>query len=1334
MIRFLCCLFALLFTAAPLVRAELPQDLPEPLKPWVNWVLEDENSLQCPFAYQNFQQKYCSWPGALKLNLDERGGRFSGEWSLYRADWLLLPGEKHWPQQVTVNRQPAVVIEHDGKPAVWLPAGHYQVEGNFNWDGLPENLALASDSGLIQLSINDSVIAYPRIEQGALWLTAQQNTDETSQQNSLDVQVFRKVIDLIPLQVVTRLELEVSGKPREIILPHVLLPQFIPVSLDSPLPARLEADGRLSLQLRPGRWSLTLQARHPQTLSQLDFASDAADWPQTELWAFQAMPELRLVEITGLTAIDGSQTNLPEEWRHLPTYQIARGQSMVFKTLRRGDPEPEPNQLQLQRKLWLDFDGGGYTVSDTVNGRMTRDWRLNALPETQLGQVLLNGQNQLITRQDQQDQGIEVRHGHLQIQADSRIQTDVGRLNAVGWQQSFQQASAELNIPPGWRLLAVSGVDNDPSCWLSQWSLLDLFLVLIIALSIGRMWSWPWGALALLSLVLIWHEADAPRWIWLNTLAALAMLRVLPDGRFSFWVKVYRNLCWLGLIIIVIPFMVEQFRIGMYPQLERPWQSIGQVADNIAATADLAQPMEMLQFMTAKPSVPRMSKSASVANEGAKVNFDRIDPSANLQTGPGLPQWQWHRVELRWNGAVDQQQQLRLWYLSPSLSLLLHIVQALVAALLSLQLLGAISSNWRLHLPKLGLLLVLPLLFTPGGESYADIPDQQLLEQLKRRLLQPPKCLPACAQLANLSINAEPESLQLELELHAQQDVYLPLPAQLKQWYPNQVTVDGRPAAGLIRIADDSLWLALSAGVHKVLLQGKYANQHKFSLPLPMRSQFTRAKTDGWKVDGIYENGATGAQLEFNRIDVESKSLSQSALPAFVQVERTLQLGLDWRMVTRVSNLGDTSTAVMLELPLLTGEAVTSADIRVKDGKVLINMAAGESELEWQSTLEKREQLDLTAAATEQWHEVWRADVSPIWHLQSTGIAVIQHQDQNGSWLPEWRPWPGESVSLHITRPAAVAGATLTIDKSQLQIQPGKRSEQVSLSLDLRSSKGGQHTLKLPAGAVLQSSMIDGGSQPIRQQGEQVTLPIHPGLQHITLNWQTANAQSLVLQTPQVDLGLDSVNSHIQANLGEDRWVLFTLGPKFGPAALVWGVLIVLVLLALGLNRLTLTPLRYWQWLLLLIGLSQTHVGAGLLVVSWLLALGLRAKRTPQTARWFNLTQIGLAVLCLCAVIVVFAAVQQGLLGEPEMQIAGNQSTAYNLNWYQDHSGPLLPGALVISAPLMAYRILMLCWALWMALSMLDWMRWGWCCFASNGIWRKAEPKSKAGNLPQQTE
>jgi len=182
---------------------------------------------------------------------------------------------------------------------------------------------------------------------------------------------------------------------------------------------------------------------------------------------------------------------------------------------------------------------------------------------------------------------------------------------------------------------------------------------------------------------------------------------------------------------------------------------------------------------------------------------------------------------------------------------------------------------------------------------------------------------------------------------------------------------------------------------------------------------------------------------------------------------------------------------------------------------------------------------------------------------------------------------------------------------------------------------------------------------------------------------------------------------------------LFTSGPPLGPAVLIWGMLIVMLLVAFALGRVRLTPLRFHHWLLLGIGLTQVTPLVAVAVVAWLFALAGRCRMDMQRSRkWFNLIQISLIMLTLMAITGLFSAVQSGLLGSPEMQIAGNGSSAWQLNWYQDRVSGVLPQPEILSVPLLVYRGLMLAWALWLAFALLGWLRWGWGCYSKDGIWR----------------
>jgi len=1327
-------LLLLLFCLHSPVMALTPEQVPNPLKSWIDWVLDTEKDRDCPFFYDQFAKKSCFWPGKLQLNLDDKGGAFSSYWTLFRDGWVLLPGDdKHWPNQVKSKQKSLVVVKKQGHPAVYLSKGEHDLSGYFRWQTLPENLTVPKYTALIQLSLYGEEKADFRLENGVIWLHKHPGKQQSQVENRLRLEVFRKIIDGVPLQMETQLKLDVSGKAREVVLSHALLKDFIPVALNSPLPARLENGGKLRIQLRPGQWRVKVIGRIAEDRLELGVDFNDPDWPNEEIWSFQADPAIRMVKITQVESIDPSQTSLPRQWRHLPAYRLRQGDKMILKVLRRGDPDPGPDQLSLQRRIWLDFSGTGLTVQDVMQGQLRRSWRLSALPELNLGQVKVQGRTQLITRLHNNDSpGVEVRQGNLQLIADSRIEQSINDLSVSGWRQSFHHVSAELNIPPGWRLLYVSGVDNDPDSWISRWTLLDLFMVLIAALAINRLWNTAFGLLALVTLVLTWHEPGAPHFIWLNLLAVIALLRSLPRGRFSTALRYYRNASWLVMVLIVLPFMVNQIRTALYPQLEKPWQAV--TAAGEMQEPYLADSEQMMDALTSSFSTPKSRKALRSSDNRAaydayKPLLNQLDPDANLQTGPGLPQWQWNKTQLSWNGQIDSQQRFRLWYVSPAWLFVIKVVQITLVILLSLLMLGVIKQGGKWSFKALHWLVVLPLLIGGGNDSFAGLPNQKLLDELKTRLLMPPKCLPDCADIAAMKIAINTDNLKIKLEVHAAEKTVISLPAQASQWLPSRVNIDGKMTQTLIRDKNGIIWVKVPAGIHQLTLDGKIPVRDKFTLPLKLRPHHVQVKATGWQIVGMRENGQISPPLQFIRqqgqIQKSQNHLRPGDLPAFFRIERTLQLGLQWTIQTRVIRLNNSREAVVLHYPLLAGESLTTAGIPVKNRQAQLSLAADQKILSWQSVLEKQTSIVLQAARADQWTELWRARISPVWHVEISGITVIHQQNPQGEWLPEWRPWPSESVTLTISKPLPVAGPTLTIDHSEIRIKPGQRMQQVDLNVRLHSSKARQHAISLPANAVLQSLLIDGRSIPLKQQGREVILPVHPGEQTLTLNWVEPKGLGVWLETPQVDLRLPSVNHHIHVQLGQDRWVLLTMGPDFGPATLIWGLLIVLIFVALGLARTGLTPISSWQWFLLLQGLSQIPLPAAALVVLWLLALGYRARQNTLAQNGFNVLQVSLGLLTILALATLFFAVQQGLLGSPDMQIAGNQSNAFDLKWYQDRNQQILPTATVLSVPLLVYRVLMLLWSLWLAFALLNWLQWGWQCFSHQGLWKKADKKTK---------
>ena len=667
------CLLVLGWTAPPAraadpsVTANALARVPLALQPWISWVLREPADWRCPVDYADPKQRRCVWPTALSLNLDARGGDFNLQARTDAEGWLTLPGDRrHWPQEVRLDELPAPVLERDGRPALKAPAGDHRITGRFFWGEPPEAIRIPPGAALLDLRLEGKPVPLPRLEDdGVLWL--RQRPAAAAPQDQLEIQVFRLLTDGIPFTVTTRLELSVSGQAREEILGPVLPPDFLPLALDSPLPARLEPDGRLRVQLAPGSWTISLTARHRGPLDALTLPATATPWPAQEIWSFQAQNALRVVQVEGAPALDPAQTNLPEEWRSWPAYLLQTGGELRFLTRQRGDVAPAPERLSLDRTLWLDFAGNGYTARDRLSGNLNAT-RLDTTPELRLGRVAINEEDQFITTQlGAEATGVEVRQlNNLQLVADSRLEpAAISDLPAVGWRIAPQSIQTTLNLPPGWRLLAATGPDSAGNAWLYAWNLLDLFLVLVIAFGFAKLWDWRWGVMALAGMALTFHEPDAPLYVWLNVLAAIALLRVLPPGRLHTLVNAYRRLALLALLVIGALFAIQQVRGALYPQLEPlAFEAPLFAPGALRANAPQFQAFDDVQNYS-RSRLPASQEPSSKGERPQKLQQQQYAPDIKVQTGPGLPDWRWQSATLRWSGPVAADERLRLWLLPP---------------------------------------------------------------------------------------------------------------------------------------------------------------------------------------------------------------------------------------------------------------------------------------------------------------------------------------------------------------------------------------------------------------------------------------------------------------------------------------------------------------------------------------------------------------------------------------------------------------------------------------------------------------------------------------------
>lgn len=1371
-IRVFALVAALVFVAAP-GRAE-PLDakaVPEPLKPWTAWALHGKVDGLCPTLHGVVGgAPQCVWPARLELDLDEKRGTFKQGWHVDARRSVPLPGDdKRWPLDVTVDGRRAVVVPRDGVPSVELEPGDHVVTGTFAWDSLPESLEVPPQTALLRLVLRGTPIDAPnRDARGTVWL---QKTLAAQEGERLDFVVHRRLTDEVPMLLTTRIALNVAGQSREVLLGKALPPGFVPMALSSELPARVEPDTRLRVQLRPGTWTIELVARSEGVVAELGRPDPDGPWRDgEEVWVFDARTNLRLVEIEGVSAIDPQQTSLPDEWKRLPSYPVALGDKVRLVEKRRGDAEPPPDHLALERTLWLDFDGRGFTARDTLRGNLRRASRLEMLPPTVLGRVAIEGKDQFITHLegDAARMGVEVRQGELVVSADSRVLARPSDLPAVGYNHDFHEVSATLNLPPGYRLLHATGVDDVPGTWIKHWTLLELFLALVLAIGAWRLFGARWGALALVTFGLVFPESQAPKFVFVFVLVVEALVRALDrarsragdaPGRALLVARklggVARGAGAIALVLFSVTFMIDHVRRGLFPAVDasaaRSDASFFDRSAPMSASAAAPMTAEEIAGGAAMPSaaasatsesapeptaddverlgaaraLPKRSKvGGSRSTDYKQFNANVYDPTSMVQTGPGLPSWSFTQVPLRWSGPVERTQHLHLYLLSPTMNAALAVLRALVLAALVLRLVPVRPRRDRgkdgRSVLTFGAVAALALVLAPGIARADTAPSQEILDELARRMLDKPACAPTCASSSRMFLEATKNTLRLRVEIEASAATAVPLPGSA-QWAPEDVLLDGRPARALLRTEDGHVWLAVDKGWHQATLEGRLPDRELVQIALPLKPHRVEVSAEGWRVDGVHEDGLADENVQLTRIHGAggASSLEPGVLPPFVRVERTLLIGLDWQVATRVVRLSPPGAAIVLEVPLLEGESVTTADVRVAGGKAQLNMAPQAAEISWRSVLEPRSPIALTAPRAAGWTELWRLDMSPIWHAELAGIPVVHAEP--GATLPEWRPWPGESATVKVSRPEGVAGSTLTIDESTYALRPGLRATDATLSMQIRSSRGTQHAITLPEGSVLESVTIDGVRSPVRQEGRKITLPIAPGAQRVEIAWRMPRAVQAVFAAPELDLGVPSVNATTTITMPTGRWVLALRGPSLGPVVLFWSLLGVLLAVFAAVGAMRKTPLAIWQWVLLAIGLSQVSVFAAAFVVAWFHLLAWRKTGELGVVAW-NLRQLVIVFASVVAFFVLLTAVHKGLLGDPDMQVRGNGSYAGELRWFTDRAEGALPMPLVVSAPMFVYRVAMLAWALWLALSVVSWLRWGFGAFAEGGFWRRRPP------------
>jgi len=1367
-----------LFLAVAPAQAAPPDEVPPELREWIPWVTANFGEQLCT---QIGGEARCVWPGELELELDGRGGSFEARLLVEARQVHRLPGRPGaWPEEVRLDGQPAPVIEVDGAPALVLEPGRYTVTGRFVWNRLPEVLDVGPLTGVVRLEVEGKEVPLVRREGGQLWLKGLAAGDEESSEvDEVRLAVFRQIRDGSPMLIETRLSFRISGRTRELVLPQPSLLGTIPLSVGGDLALSLERSGALRVQLVPGHHEVTLLARRAPSDGSLARAPISAPWPSEEVWTWHPDTSLRVVELGGAPGIDPSRTDLPEAWKTDAAFLVEAEQGLTFKTTRRGQEQVAPSRIDVVREFWLDEAKAAFTVRDRLTGTLSEGFRLDLLHGS-LGQVRVSDQDQVITRSPlAQVSGVEVREAALSLEAVSRVPR-TAELSAVGWSEDANSLAATLHLPPGWDVLWASGVDEMPQTWLSRWDLFAVFFLLLLSIAAARLIGPAGGGVAFAALLLAHGEDGAPTYVWLLlvVLSVLHALIVQAKAR-----RIVRVSFWLvGALVLVqlVAFSVTQVRHALYPHLDANY------AEPMSMTLSKTTAMEPAAPQPAAPELEAMRQEAADegyasarrggalgalgggvdSSSGNIVAADmmkkkdgkgwlsrQVPADAVVQTGPGIPDTVARSFSLGWSGPVVKDHTMKLVLLPPALMRALTVLRLFALGLLAYLLWQSLdrprigpggASGWKpaTDNPRknrrrvAGAAAIILATLTTAGPAGASEPSAERLEELAQRLLRPPVCGQNCLSVSRMTLAGDAERVRMDIVVHAAARAAYRLPGPAEALGQIVVTVDGRPASDLRLEADGALYLRLEPGVHQVGIAALLPSD-RVTVEVGTLPQRVVVATRGWSVSGVGDDGRVqGGALVFQRdvrpvgageVPPSGSRDSHVSVPPFFSVVRRFQLGMAGEVVTTVTRSSDPSSPEVLRLPLLPGEHVTTADVEVSGGVAVLTFPRETTvrEIESTLTLPKAEaplEIQLTATEGSAHSETWSVQCGVVWHCSFSGL-VPTLRIEEGVQRAVFHPWPGEHLTVTAVWPKPSPGQSLTVESANLELLPGIRMGRGQLNLRLRTSQSVLYPIELPKEARLEEVLVDGTAQAARAEGQRVRVSLSPGTHEILVRYHQPQGLSAFFRSPAVHTGAPGVNYRITVVLPSERWLLMAGGPGQGPAILLWGYLVLIGIAALVLPRLPLSPLKGRDWFLLGLGLTQVPAGAAVFVAGWFFAIAARSRFAHSKGRVRDLSQVLLLGYTLGFLMTLTVAVYQGLVSSPDMEVTGAGSSAGRLVWYLDRSGGQLPRVWVYSVSIWVWRGVMLVWSLWLARSLLGWLRFAWSALLEGGFW--SPPRAK---------
>ncbi|MGB0494962.1 MAG: hypothetical protein ACPGJI_01305, partial [Kangiellaceae bacterium] len=612
--------------------------------------------------------------------------------------------------------------------------------------------------------------------------------------------------------------------------------------------------------------------------------------------------------------------------------------------------------------------------------------------------------------------------------------------------------------------------------------------------------------------------------------------------------------------------------------------------------------------------------------------------------------------------------------------------------------------------------------------SAKEYPSDKLLTELHNRLYPKPVCAPHCVSIPNAKMTINNQAIALELNYQSGANLAALLPDS-NDWKIESISVNGKLSKGLWK-NNSGHWINLKKGLSTVKVIARLKIKSDLVIQFPEKPLRLTHQTKGWKISGLNNHKLSGNSLQITRTEpiarlvnkndstgkssqLNNQPYEQSIADLFL-LTRKFHFGNQWRLTTEVSRKAPLKGTLTVNVPLLNFEHPLQNTNRIKNGLMQVVLPNNTYSTRWESIIKSEskqddlsEQFELVASSDNSIVESWEILVFPNWNIKINGIPAVSPSvyQPDDYWVYQYFPRAGEKLNFQLSKPPAVFGESVAITKVSQQHTISKRKTTTNIQIDYQATRAeplvvdiGSHEIK--------SVKQDQFKINLTKVDDKISIGLKPGKHKIEIVIEEPLDVGFKHVVNSVEIGRDFSNLTNKVYLPENRWLIGASGAGYGPAILYWGELIFFLLLAIGLSHLSFSPLNYWQWVVLGLGMSTFSWPALALVSIWLLASQWKRDNTELVKSHDVLGSWLTVISTIFAVLALVAAVPFGLLQSPDMGVVGNGSYGNSLAWFLDQGKDNLGTIELYTLPLWTYKVLMLLWATWLSFSLIKWLSW----------------------------